>query len=73
MIHLTRLNGNPVTINAELIESLEACPNTVVSLATSNRYIVRETVDEVVEKVVEYRRKVNAEQVPNPIKGFKRV
>lgn len=74
MIALTRLNGQPVTINAELIESLESAPNqTVVQLATNNRYVVREHVDEIVEKVIQYRRKVNSEsKVPNPIQGFER-
>lgn len=74
MIKLTRLNGHPVTLNAELIEALESAPNqSVVQLATNNRYVVRESVDEIIEKVIEYRRKVNSEgKVPNPIKGFER-
>ena len=74
MIDLTRLNGAAVTINAELIEALESAPNqTVVHLATSNRYVVREPVDEIVEKVIEYRRKVNSgAKSPNPIQGFER-
>ena len=74
MIGLTRLNGRPLTLNAELIESLESAPNqSVVQLATNNRYVVRESVDEIIGKVIEYRRKVNSEgKVPNPIKGFER-
>ena len=74
MISLTRLNGQPVTLNAELIEALEAVPNqTVVQLATSNRYVVRESVDEIVAKVIEYRRKVNSgAKAVNPISGFER-
>lgn len=72
MIAVTKLNGTPVVINAELIESVEKTPDTVISLATGNRFVVRETVDEVVAKVVEYRKKVNSERVPNPIKGFER-
>lgn len=73
MIKVTRLNGQEITLNAELIEAVEACPNTVISLATNNRYLVKETVDEVVGKVIEYRKRVNAERpVPNPIQGFKR-
>ena len=74
MIGLTRLNGRPLTLNAELIESLESAPNqSVVQLATNNRYVVRESVDEIIGKVIEYRRKVNSEsKVPNPIKGYER-
>ena len=73
MILVTRLNGTQITINAELIETVEKTPDTVISLATGNRYLLKETVDEVVAKVVEYRRKVNSERaVPNPIQGFER-
>jgi flagellar protein FlbD len=73
VIKLTRLNGSTMTINAELIETVEACPDTVIHLATNNRYVVRESVDVVVEKVIEYRKRVNAERpVVNPIEGFKR-
>ena len=73
MIKLTRLNGAEMRINAELIETVEACPDTVIHLATNNRYVVRESEDEVVEKVIEYRKRVNAERpVVNPIQGFER-
>ncbi len=74
MIQLTRLNGSKFTINAEIIETLEAAPNsTIVSLATSNRYNVRESVETITEKVIEYRKKVNSERkVVNPIQGFER-
>ncbi len=73
VISLTRLNGSSLVINAELIETVESGPDTVLSLATGNRYIVRETVDEVVGKVIEYRKRVDADRpVRNPIKGFER-
>ena len=72
MISLTRLNGASFTINAELIEFVEQNPDTVISLATGNRFVVKESVDEVVEKVIAYRKKVNSEKVYNPIAGFKR-
>ncbi|MBI5200818.1 MAG: flagellar FlbD family protein [Elusimicrobia bacterium] len=73
MIQVTRLNGSPLTVNAELIETIEACPDTVLALATGNRIIVKETVEQVIAKVVEYRKKVNSDRsVPNPIQGFER-
>ena len=68
MIALHKLNGALVTINAELIETIEATPDTVISLTTGNRYVVKESVDDVVVRIVEYRRKVNAER-KDPIKG----
>lgn len=73
MITLTRLNGSPVVINADLIETIETTPDTVISLATGNRYVVKETVEQVVEKAIAYKKKVNSERpVPNPIQGFNR-
>ncbi len=73
MIKLTKLNGSPIMLNAELIETIEGSPDTVIALATGNRIIVKDTVDEVVAKVIEYRKKVNVESgTPNPIKGYKR-
>ena len=74
MIRLTRLNGSEFTINAELIETVDAAPDgAIISLATNNRYNVREPVDAVVEKVIEYRKKVAAEpRAVNPVAGFER-
>ena len=62
-----------VVVNAELIESLEAAPDTVINLATGNRYLVRNSVDDVIAKVVEYKKQVYAERkCINPIEGFER-
>ncbi len=73
MIQLTRLNGGPFVVNAELIETIEACPDTVLSLATGNRLLVRESVDEVVAKAIEYRKRVDGDRpIRNPIQGFER-
>ncbi|GBD29053.1 hypothetical protein HRbin32_00137 [bacterium HR32] len=55
MIRVTRLNGTETVINAELIESVEATPDTVISLTTGHRYVVHESVDEVVARVLAYR------------------
>ncbi|PCI39003.1 MAG: flagellar protein FlbD [Elusimicrobia bacterium] len=74
MIELTRLNGKKFTINAEIIETLEETPgSTILALATNNHYNVKETVEEITGKVIEYRRKVNADRkVIDPIAGFER-
>lgn len=73
MINLTRLNGSPMVVNADLIETIEATPDTVIALATGNRYVVKESVEVVVEKAIAYKKKVNSEKpVPNPIQGFNR-
>jgi len=63
MIKVKKINGEEIVINAELIETVEARPDTTISLATGNKIIVKDTVSEVVEKVLEYRRLVN-QKVP---------
>lgn len=74
MIRLHKLNGSEIVLNAELIETLEAGgQETVVGLATGNRFLVRETAEEITAKVLDYRRQVNsAGKVVNPIAGYKR-
>ncbi len=73
MIKLKKLNGSEIVVNADLIESVEATPDTVLNLATGNRYIVRNTVEEVVEMVVQYKKKIySPEKAINPIQGFDR-
>ena len=73
MITLHRINGHPVVVNAELIETLEPGPECVIVLATGNKLPVRESADEIVAKVVEYRKTVNAGPRPvNPIAGYER-
>jgi len=58
MIHLTRLNQVPLVINADLIEHIEMTPDTVIALTTGQKILVRESPDEIIEKVVCFRRKV---------------
>ena len=73
MIKLEKLNGTLVVVNAELIESVEAAPDTVINLATGNRYLVRNPVDEVIAMVVEYKKKVYSERkCVNPLEGFEK-
>lgn len=56
MITLTRLNKTEFVLNCELIETVEAKPDTTIRLTTGNLYIVRETVEEVVRATVRYKR-----------------
>lgn len=72
MIVLHKLNEQEIVVNAELIETLEPGPQTVIHLATGNKVLVREKTDEIVAKVVEYRKAVNAAGPVNPIKGYER-
>ena len=59
MVRVTRLNGAEIVVNAGVIEALEATPDTVVRLVNGRRLAVRETVDEVIEKVIAYQREVH--------------
>ncbi len=73
MIIVHKLNNCEIAINAELIESIESSPDTVINLVTGNRFIVRETKEEVIERIVEYKKKVYSERkVINPIEGFEK-
>ena len=60
MIVLHRLNGGEVVVNADLIELLDPGPQTVVQLSSGNKVVVLEKPEEIVEKVVAYRRSVVA-------------
>ena len=55
MIELTKLNNKKFVINSDLIETVEAMPDTTVSLTTGNKFVVRESVPEIVHKIVEFR------------------
>lgn len=58
MIALIRLNGQPVLLNCDLIESVEETPDTVVTLTSGNKLIVRDRMAEVQAKVMEFKRKI---------------
>jgi flagellar protein FlbD len=60
MIALRRLNGQALMVNADLIESLESTPDTVVTLTSGNKLIVRDRPDEIADKIIEYKRKIHA-------------
>lgn len=60
MIRLSRLNGNTIAVNPDLITWVEVTPDTTVSLLGGDRIIVREPLDEVIAKVIEFRRSVGA-------------
>lgn len=56
MISLTRFNGSRFVLNAEMIREIEATPDTIITLSTDQKIIVRESVDEVLSAVLEYKR-----------------
>ena len=58
MIRLTRINHRALVLNAELIEHVETTPDTVVSMTTGEKFVVVESADEIVDRVIEYRRAI---------------
>ena len=58
MIIVTRLHGTTVAVNCDLIERVEASPETVVTLVDGSRYVVRESVAEIVDRVRAFRASV---------------
>lgn len=61
MIHVTRINRVPLVLNSDLIEHIESTPDTVISLTNGQKYVVLETADELVHKIVEFRRALHAQ------------
>ena len=60
MIQLTRLNGNPIALNSDLIKFVENAPDTVITLINGEKIIVRETSDDVIHRILDFRRSVMA-------------
>ncbi len=63
MIFLTRLNRAPVVVNAELIKLIESTPDTLITLINGDHFMVRESVQDVVDKAIEYARQVRGFKV----------
>jgi flagellar protein FlbD len=62
LITLTRLNGKPFVVNAELIRTIEERPDTTIVLVNGDTFIVKENMKEVVARAIEYARAVRVLQ-----------
>ena len=60
MIKATRLNGKEFVVNAELVQFLEETPDTVITLQNHEKVVVREPVDELIRRVIEYQRSIRS-------------
>jgi flagellar protein FlbD len=63
MITVTRLDERVVVVNAELIKMIESTPDTIITLINGDSLIVRESVDEVVRRSIDYARQIRGFQV----------
>jgi len=68
MIILTKLNDSPFVLNSDLIETIEENPDTTIKLTSKNIIIVKETMQQVVDKVIEFRRATNGLITVNALK-----
>lgn len=60
MIKVTRFDGSQLYVNAELIEFIEATPDTIITLTNNRKLVVHEAATDVVEQIVAYKRRIHA-------------
>lgn len=67
MIKLTRLSGEPFILNADLIKYVEECPDTILTLTSSDHIVVGESPEEVLRLTLEYQQ--SKRLIPSPAPG----
>ena len=63
MVRLTRLNLAPMVLNSDLIEHIDVTPDTVITLTSGQILRVRESAEEVIERIVEFRQRIYSQEV----------
>ena len=61
MIELTKLNGSKLVINSDLIEYIEVLPDSLITMTTGMKIMVKEKIPEIISRVVEFRRRIRQE------------
>jgi flagellar protein FlbD len=69
MIRITRLNHTPMILNSDLIEHIEMTPDTVIALTSGQKYMVLETTEEIVERVISFRQSLVRNQPAQSTSG----
>ena len=64
MILVTRLNNTPIVINPDLIAFIEETPDTIITLSNGEKIVVQEKVNEVIKRVIEFRRSIFNPSIP---------
>jgi len=67
VIHLTRLNSHALTVNSDLIKFIENAPDTMLTLTNGEKIVVRESADEIIKRVIEFRRAVLAGSISTAV------
>jgi len=57
MVRLTKINNQEFFINSDLMEFIESTPDTIISLTTGKKIIVKESAEEVIQRIIEYKSK----------------
>ncbi len=60
VIELTRINHLPLVVNSDLIEHIESTPDTVISLTNGQKLVVLESIQEIIQRVIHFRRAIFA-------------
>ncbi|MFO7985577.1 MAG: flagellar FlbD family protein [Desulfatiglandaceae bacterium] len=60
MIQVTRLDNTPMVVNVEMIRSLRAAPDTVITFTTDDRMMVKEPVEEISKRILDYQRMIHS-------------
>jgi flagellar protein FlbD len=68
LIFVTRFDGKKIVVNGELIEMIEATPDTIITMTTGKKVTVKENIDEVVSAVKIYKKEINLPLIKEPEK-----
>ena len=60
MIAVKKLSNDEIILNADLIETIEAVPDTLISLSTGKKITVKDTVEEIVKRVIKYKQLIHS-------------
>ena len=63
MIKVTRINDSELVVNADLIEFVEAIPDTIISLTTGKKIMVKESTDEIIARVAAFKRQASSRSI----------
>ena len=55
MIYITRINNTELTINSDLIETIEATPDTTITMTTGRKIIAKESIAEIIDRIVAFK------------------
>ena len=70
MIKLTRLNNSEIILNSDLIEHIELTTDTVVTLTNGSCFVVKESAQEILERIVQFRRRVLNNPTPFVVEKY---